>query len=77
MRETNVWQDKNGIKALMSLLLESSNKYDPDKISELKNKLISMPDSYKSTPIESISTFTVSKKDYLYLLEILEFVIAY
>ncbi len=76
-KEPNGWQETQGIKALMILLLEHSNKYNPDEILEEKNRIVKLPDSNEFITLESIANFSINRKDYLYLLEIFELVIAY
>jgi len=78
LNKSNGWQTESSIRELMFLLLHCSNNFDPVKITEEKERILILPDSTsniptKLAPIECLK----SKSDHLFLLEILELVIAY
>lgn len=78
LKSINVWQDKKGIKAMMFLILEYTKKHDPEFISQAKLNLLSKTDDRITLSInDGKISITPYKLDYLYLLEVLELVIAY
>lgn len=76
LKRVNVWQNKEGIDAMMHLILDYTKAHDPEQISLEKAKII------ESTDEQAIMNFAGGqiapyRVDYLYLLEVLELVIAY
>lgn len=78
LNKSHGWQDAISIKQLMSLLLDYSNEYDPEKITNEKNRVSTLTDLNILIPEgKTTKAFTKLKSDYLNLLEIFELVIAY
>jgi hypothetical protein len=76
LNRVNVWQNREGINAMMSLILEHSKTHDPDLISNEKLQIIDSVEE-KITVTFGNETITPYRVDYLYLLEVLELVVAY
>lgn len=72
--EANAWSTKDGLYAMMRLILNLGNTYDSDKILEERNR-ISKNDDWEQMQIHD--NFSIRKRHYLILLEILELTIAY
>ena len=73
---SNIWQYKDGIRALMVKILEYTLLHSPDQISEEKRRILHEMGTNKSELIK-VEKITVYKIDYYYLLEVLEMAIAY
>lgn len=76
LKRVNVWQNKEGINAMMHLILDYTKAHDPEQICLEKAKII------ESTDEQTIMSFAGGqiapyRVDYLCLLEVLELVIAY
>lgn len=76
LKRVNVWQNKEGINAMMNLILEHNKAHDPDLISKEKSRIIDSVEERISVTFGK-ETITSYRVDYLYLLEVLELVIAY
>lgn len=72
----NIWRDKEGIKVLMSLILQYSKGHKVDFISRKKNEIAHSEQQQIDVIIEDKS-INVDPQDYLKLLEVLELVVAY
>lgn len=72
LERVNIWQDKKGLRILMLLLLHRK----PQQIAEEKSATLFSIDEEVTISVEQAS-IKVYRVDYLFLLEILELIIAY
>jgi hypothetical protein len=74
----NRWEDEKSVLALMALVKHYSDLYDPGFILSEMERATALVDGEVEIPVStSMKPIHKPKKDYLYLLEILELVIAY
>lgn len=72
----SIWRDEEGIKVIMVLILKYSKAHDSELISKKKNAIAHSEDEDANIKIED-KIITIDRLHYLYLLEVLELVIAY
>lgn len=73
---TNMWQNEEGIKKVMLLILHYSKLNDPDSITKIKTIVAHSENENENVEIEN-TIYEINRLDYLNLLEVLELVIAY
>jgi len=72
----NIWQEEEGIKLMMTLILQYSKGHNSDLISQAKNKALYSKEEDMKIVTEK-EHFMMDRLHYLFLLEVLELVIAY
>ncbi|MES2514719.1 MAG: P-loop NTPase fold protein [Bacteroidota bacterium] len=76
LKRVNPWQNDKGINAMMSLILTYTKTHNPELISNEKVRVLLLNDDKVPVTTNSITIYPY-RKDYIFLLEALELIIAY